>query len=228
VAATRVISEFTFRSTSGGADYFWEVVQDEQGLIQVRHIRAPTGLIRDTVTGLPQTVVDDIDESVRLVQALVSETTAASGTLTFTGETFQDAVIAGGVLNNTEYRVIYSSPDNVLFTTTNKTTTGFRAETSTAYGSPSDPKDVDYTVLVATAQASTFSGTVTFTDAETTGQIAVAFGTAFATASYRVHLTPDDFVLARVIDKTTTGFTIELGVTMDTGQTLDVGYDVFV
>jgi len=60
------------------------------------------------------------------------------------------------------------------------------------------------------------------------GQKTVTFATPFTTTNYRVILTPDNFYVARVINKTKTGFTVELGYTLVTGDTAEVGFDVFV
>jgi hypothetical protein len=226
MTATRVQSEYTFKATWGGGDYYWEVVIDAQGLASVRNVRAPTGLIRDTVTNVPEPVVDDIHESVNQVQAALAESAAYTGLLTFTGQTSQLVALPGGLLNNTEYRVVYSPPDTVEFRTLSKTTTTFVADAGVAYGSPTEPKDVGYVVLVATAQASTFGGSVVFDDTSST--ISVTFGTVFETSAYRVLLSFEDFVTARVTNQTTLGFDIELGISLLAGETVEVGFDVFV
>ncbi len=226
MTATRVQAEYTFKATHGGGDYFWEVVIDAQGLASIRNIRAPTGLIRDTVTNVPDPVVDDIHESVNQVQASLAETSVFSGVLNFTGETTKAVVIPGGVLNNTEYRVVYAPPDVVVFRTLNKTITGFTADAGVAYGSVEEPKDVGFEVFVSTAQSSTFGGSVIFDD--TSSIIPVAFGTAFATDAYRVLLSFEDFVTARVTNQTTLGFDLELGISLLPAQTVEIGYDVFV
>jgi len=71
------------------------------------------------------------------------------------------------------------------------------------------------------AQTSAVNGTLTFT-AQTSR--AVTFATPFVGTTYRVHVTMPDFVSWRITNKTTTGFTVEVGVT----YTGSVGYDVFV
>lgn len=228
MTATRVQTEFTYKSTAGSRDYYWEIVIDEQGIAQVRNVRSPTGLIRDPMTGVPQNVAYDIDESLRNSQALVLETSAYTGSVTFTGQSLQTANIPAGVLNNTEYRVTYSAPDYLLFRTLNKTITSFDVDAGVTYGSPTDPKVVDYVVLAKTAQASAFSGTVTFTDASVDGKEQITFASVFPTDTYRVILTPDNFVPVRVSERRTTDFTVELGITLQVGETVDVGYDVFV
>lgn len=71
------------------------------------------------------------------------------------------------------------------------------------------------------AQTSAVNGQLTFT-AET--EKTVTFATPFAGTSYRVVFSPADFIPVRVVSKTTTGFTIQVGIT----YTGTVGYDVFV
>ena len=71
------------------------------------------------------------------------------------------------------------------------------------------------------AQTSAVNGTLTFTD-ETSQSI--VFATPFANTSYRVYVTLEDFIDWRIVNKTTTGFDIELNVT----YTGTVQYDVFV
>ncbi|MEL7339036.1 MAG: hypothetical protein AAGM67_01015 [Bacteroidota bacterium] len=71
------------------------------------------------------------------------------------------------------------------------------------------------------AQSSVVNGNLTFT-AETSQT--VTFTTAFSNTNYRVHLSLADFITARVVNKTTTGFTIETGTTY-TGV---IGYDVLI
>jgi len=71
------------------------------------------------------------------------------------------------------------------------------------------------------AQSSAVNGTLTFTD-ETSQSI--VFATPFANTDYRVYVTLEDFIDWRIVNKTTTGFDIELNVT----YTGTVQYDVFV
>jgi len=151
----------------------------------------------------------------------------ASGNLIFAGDTYKDATLAAGLLNNTNYRVVYTTPDGTVLTTSLETTTGFRATAPSTYGTVGSPVTVGYVVLVAAQQASTTSGTVTFTDADA-GTKSVTFTSAFDSDTYRVVLTPGGFFPVFVSVQTTAGFTVTLGYTLDTGQTVTVGYDVFV
>jgi hypothetical protein len=71
------------------------------------------------------------------------------------------------------------------------------------------------------AATSAVNGIATFVAAT---ESTVTFATPLSGTTYRVVLTPDAFVAARAVNKTTTGFTIQMNVTF-TGT---VGYDVFL
>ena len=224
---SRTQSVFTFQSVQGSQTWFFDVVVGIQSNITAENIRVSSSFGIQSGCTVPQAILDDIQEAIALVQDLVTETQVASGTVTFTGQTVQTGAIAGGTLNNTEYRVVYTPPDDILIRTENQTLTSFDAVTSTAYGTIPDPKDVDFIVLVSTFQASSVGGTLTFVQADA-GQKAVAFVSALESDQYRVMLTPSDFFSARVINKTRTGFIVEIGVSLGAADTVDVGYDVFV
>ena len=224
---TRTEAAHTFSSTTGGETYQFEVAVDEQSQVQVRNIRSPLGLIQDTVTGLPQTVVDDIAEAVEVVQQQLTESEVTTGSVIFTGETSQAATIAAGLLNNTNYRVLYETPDGTWMRTTGKTTTGFTVVAPSAYGTVAVPLTVDWTVITNPAINSSLSGSETLTDADVNSK-AVVFASALETDDYRVHLEKDDFYLAKVINKTKQGFTLVLGHSLGAGETATIGYDVFV
>lgn len=142
MALTRAVFDFTYRSGSAGVYYYFTISQDSAGRISLKNIQTPTGRIIDSQTGVPQSVIDDIDAAIQQVEDFVAQTSAVNGTLVFTAQTSQ----------------------------------------------------------------------------------AVSFATPMAGTGYRVHCTLQDFVPWRIVSKTTTGFTVELGVT----YTGSVGYDVFV
>jgi len=142
MALERAVFDFTYRSGSAGTYYYFTISQDQAGRITLKNIQTPTGRIIDSQTGVPQSVVDDIDLAIQQVENFVAQTSAINGNLVFAAQTSQN----------------------------------------------------------------------------------VAFAVPFVGTSYRVHVTLSDFVSWRILGKTTTGFTIELGVTY-TGV---VGYDVFV
>jgi hypothetical protein len=222
---------FSYCSFSGGISYTFDVVYDSNGLITIQNLQGP---IASTAacstacsTNIPEDVLEDMQDAKGLVELLLSETEVASGTLTFTGQTQQTAAIPAGVLNNTNYRVAYTDPCGTLITTENKTLLTFDAVVGVAYGTLADPIDVEYSVLVSTAQNSSFGGSVTFVVADA-GQIVVSFPQAVPTTAYRVLLSPEGFFVPRVINKTLTSFTIELGHGLTGAETATVGFDVFV
>ena len=226
MALTRQQSVHTYKSSSGNQSFTFEVVVDAQGLVSVRNIRTPLGPIGDSNTALPQTVTDDIKAATELVTVLQLETEVDSGTVTFTGQTSQPVEMAGGLLNNTNYRVLYTPPDGVVLATEDKTTTGFTVVAASAYGATA-AKVVAYSVLVKTAQTSDLSGVMTIADTDG-GVKTLTFTTPMSTANYRVLLEARGFFDARVSSRTKQGFTIELGHVPPTGTSVDVGYDVFV
>jgi len=220
MALSRVLAEFTYKSTVGTTEYFFNVTVDEQSLVAVRNILTPNGPIIDSYTSLPESVVDDISEAKDLVEDLISETTLASATAAFDEETSSDVLFATE-MNNTNYRVTYSADPDVAVVTTNKATTGFTITTSAAYTG-----DIGYVVLAKTSQSSATGGELAFT-AGTGSSVDVAFSTAYTSDSYRVALSPDGFFPARVVDKSTTGFTVEIAIGLAGDQTANVGYEVF-
>jgi len=215
---------FTYASSSGGVTYYFDITLDAQGTMSVGNIRLSTGVSTCT---LPECVLQDIAAAQALVSQLIAESDADHGLLTFTGQAQQTAVVAPGVLNNTNYRVAYVTTDPIFIQTINKTTTGFTTLLSVPYGSVAVPKTIAYEVLVATHQTGTAGGSVTFTAADA-GIIQVTFPTAFTTDQYRVVLEPNGFFQARVINQLKTGFQIQLGFTLAAPNTAVVGYDVFV
>jgi len=231
MSLVRTRAVFTYCSFSGGVSYTFDVVYDAQGLITITNIQGPiagTSACSSACTSsIPEDVLEDMQLAKSLVELLMSVTEVASGTITFTGQTQNPGSIPIGVLNNTNYRVAYTSGCSVVFTTENKTLTSFDCVAGTVVGSIGTPVDVDYSVLVSTAQNSSFGGSVTFTVADA-GQIIVTFPSAVPTTGYRVLLSPEGFFVPRVVNKTTTSFTIELGHGLQGAETAVVGFDVFV
>jgi hypothetical protein len=132
MALTKILSEFTYRSSGGGQSYHFTVVVDGQSLISVRNIQSPYGLLIDSVTSLPQSVVDDIATAVSQVETLMGVTSAVNGTLAFAGETSKPVVFATAFAN-TNYRVSFSKEDFIAVRVVSKTTLGFTVETSVTY-----------------------------------------------------------------------------------------------
>jgi len=226
MALTRTLGVHTYKSESGGVAYYFDIVVDEQGLVSVRNIIAPTGLIRDSTTSLPQSVLDDMGTAKDLTEDLLAETSIDNGNIVFSGQTSRP-VVFGAAMNNTNYRVVYTTPDGTILTTEDKTTAGFNAVAPVAYGTPAVPITVAYVVLEKTSQTSTTGGSLTFTDADA-GSKSVTFAAAFNSDEYRVILSPVGFFPVEISAQSKTGFTATLGITLGVGQTAVVGYDVFV
>jgi hypothetical protein len=220
MALSRKLAEFTYKSTVGLTEYFFNVTVDEQSLVAVRNILTPNGPILDSYTSLPESVVDDISAAKALVEDLIAESTLASGTAAFDDDVSSDVVFVSE-MNNTNYRVVYSADPDVAVATINKAITGFTISTSAAYTG-----DIGYTVLAKTSQSSATGGVLSFT-VDTGSSVEVTFSTAYSSDSYRVVLTTDGFYPAKVTNKTTTGFTVELAIGLSGDQTASVGYEVF-
>lgn len=225
MTASRVQSVTTYSSSSGGAYYYFDVVVDANGAVSIRNIRSPRGLIQDALTSIPQSVLDDMDTAKNQVVQTQTETSIASGDIVWTGETLHSVSLDDGLVNNTQYRVVFTTDDGTVLYADSLTTDGFDAVCAVAYGSVDDPKTSGYVVLVATQQASTQSGLATIPD---TGTFAVVFDAAMATTAYRVVMTPVGLFPVYITNKTRAGFTIQVGYTLPAMATVTVGYDVFV
>lgn len=225
MALSRVQTLVTYSSSSGGHTYHFDVLVDAQGLVSVKNLTGPAGA--PCMTGVPDIVLDDMQSAKDLVALLLSESEVVGGSLVFTGQAELSVPVVAGLLNNSDYRVLYTPPDAVRIATEDKTTTSFKAVVGVPYGSGVDPKTVGYSVLASTAATSTLGGTVTLVAADAS-QKDVSFSTALPTADYRVLLSPDGYYAARVINKTKLGFTIEIGIALVGAETVGVGYDVFV
>ena len=227
MALSRAQLVATYASTQGAATYLFDLVVGQNGVVSARNIRGPRGLVNDPATEIPQGVLDDIVVAKGLVNQAFVETTVYGQSVNFTGQTYKDVAIPADILNNTDYRVVFDTVDDMPLVVENATTTSFRIVAASTYGTPLAPKAVGWTVLVAAQQASATSGTVTITDADASHK-AVTFVTAMLTKDYRVVLSPNGFFPVYVAGKTKGGFTIYVGYTLALGETITVGYDVFV
>jgi hypothetical protein len=223
MALSRLQTVFTYQSSAGNEAYRYDIVLDAQNQTSVRNIRGPRGLITDSITQVPGTVAQEILDAMALVQLLVAESTITSGTQNFSGQTSRTVSLAGGLLNNVNYRVVTTSPDGTPLRIENKTTTSFDIVAASTYGSAADVKQVSWALLVSTVQASAFGGVLTYNAGDTTKS--VAFPSAVASDDYRVLLEESDFFFARVENKTTTGFDVVISIDPDPGS-VTVGYDV--
>lgn len=130
--ATRIAFEATYTSGSGQQRYRYTVVADMSGVVSVRDIWSPYGLIMDSMTRLPQTVIDDIQASMTQMEVLLSLTSPINGTATFASAT-SVAIVFPTPLSNTNYRVHLSASDFIPVRVTSKLTTGFTIETGVTF-----------------------------------------------------------------------------------------------
>lgn len=129
---TRKEAAFTYRSESGGQEYFFTAVADEQGSYSIRNIQGPYGRIRDSVTSIPESVTEDMQTALDQVKVMIDMTTVANGILVFAGET-EKTVTLGIELANTNYRVVFSPEEFHAPKVKDKTTTGFTVELNHTY-----------------------------------------------------------------------------------------------
>lgn len=127
MTATRVLSEFTYRSGVPSSAYFFTIIVDEAGSYSVRNIQTPFGLILDSMTSLPQTVVTDISTALGQVENILATTSAVNGVLVFTNATSASYSFSTAMAN-TSYRVMLSPDLFVPLRIINKTTAGFTVE----------------------------------------------------------------------------------------------------
>lgn len=228
MSVTRKQSVFTYESLANSQKYLFDIVLDSTGAASCRNIRGPKGLIADSATALPDAVVQDIREAIVLSGVQLHESSVVTGTISFAGDTSKTVAIAGGLLNNAEYRVYYETPDGTqLRTADGQTTTSFTAVAPAEYGTVGVPVVVDYVVYVSTLDSSVTGGVLTFTSADTAGKT-VTLPLTMANTDYRVLTTVADFIPVKVTSKTKTSFKIILGVSLESPNTVIVGYDVVV
>ena len=142
MALTRTSSEFVYQSGDPGQLYTFRVAVDSNKQISVQDLTTPWGTMCGPGASLPESVLDDIQTAITQVEDLVAQTSAVNGTLTFANETYQDVTFTTAMAG-TSYRVIFSVEDFIAVRVTNKTTAGFRVETSAVYSG-----DIGYDVLV--------------------------------------------------------------------------------
>jgi hypothetical protein len=132
VAGTRILSEFTYQSGVSPSVYFFTVVVDQNDLVSIRNVQSPFGLIIDTMTSVPQSVVDDMNAAITQVEGILAATSAINGILTFSLETMKTVTFATALTNST-YRVQLDQSAFVGLRVIGKTPTGFTVEASAAF-----------------------------------------------------------------------------------------------
>jgi len=132
MSGTRIAFEATYTSGTGQQQYRYTVVADLSGVLSVRDMMSPFGLIMDSMTRLPQSVVDDIQGSMAQVEALLSLTSAVNGTATFVAATTV-VITFSTPMPSTNYRVQLAASDFIPVRATSKLTTGFTIETGITF-----------------------------------------------------------------------------------------------
>ena len=218
MSLVRVQSEYVYKSESGGQAYYFTINVSEQGLVQVSSVTTPTG----ESYPIPESVLEDMTSAKGLIAGLNAETSINTGTAAF-AEATSAAVAFGVPLNNTDYFVSYTlDPDTVVASTSDKTISGFTINTSASYTG-----NIGYVVFQRASGTGSLSGLVEF-NAASAGSEEVTFLSAFPTTDYKVVVSTDGFYTVRVTNKTSLGFTLEMGHTLINDETAVVGYDVFV
>lgn len=142
MALNRVQSTFTYRSGGGGVYYYFEVAQDSEGNLSIRNVRNDRGLIVDSTTGVPQSVLEDMQTALAEVEDLMAQTSAINDVVSLINET-SFSVTFTQPFQNASYRVYVSTSDFIAWKVANKTTTGFDIVLGSTYTG-----DVGYDVFV--------------------------------------------------------------------------------
>jgi hypothetical protein len=132
MAGTRIAFEATYTSGTGTHQYRFTIVVDLNGVASVRDIHTPFGLVMDSMTRLPQSVVDDIQAAMAQVEALLTLTSSVNGELTFSAET-EKSITFSTPMTSTNYRVHLSPSDFIAARVTTQTTTGFTVQVNVTF-----------------------------------------------------------------------------------------------
>jgi len=124
-------ADFTYSSGTGTQIYYFTIVYIDENSISVRNIQTPFGLIQDSYSSLPNSVISDIRTAITQVLDVMS-TSAVNGFATFTAATTVDVTFLAA-MDDTTYRVILSMADFVPARITSKTVNGFTIETGVTY-----------------------------------------------------------------------------------------------
>lgn len=132
MAGTRILSEWTYKSGVTPNIYYFTIVVDQNDRVSVRNMQTPFGLIIDSMTALPESVVSDINDAIAQVESIMAATSAINGTLVYANETSKSVVFATALASAT-YRVQTTADVFVPLRITSKTTTGFTVEAAAAF-----------------------------------------------------------------------------------------------
>ena len=132
MAGTRVLSEFTYQSGVSPNIYYFTVIVDQNDRTSICNIQSPYGLIIDSMTSVPESVIEDMQAALVQVEGLLAATSAVNGTLVYANETSKSVVFATPFTSAT-YRVQTTTDAFVALRITSKTVTGFTVEASAAF-----------------------------------------------------------------------------------------------
>ncbi len=130
--ATRIQSEFLYRSGPPASLWSFTVCVDSQGNLSVREITDNRGIPVASTVKIPQSVTDDISDAMAQVGALMALTSAVSGTLTFDGESSQTYTFSEA-LGSDQYRVALCPDTFVPLRVISKSTTSFTVQAGAAF-----------------------------------------------------------------------------------------------
>ena len=132
MAGTRILSEFTYLSGVTPDIYYFTVIVDQNDRTSIRNIQSPYGLIIDSMTSVPESVIEDMQAALVQVEGILAATSAVNGTLVYANETSKSVVFATP-FTSTTYRVQTTTDAFVALRITSKTVTGFTVEASAAF-----------------------------------------------------------------------------------------------
>jgi hypothetical protein len=132
MSGTLSLAEFTYTSGVSTQQYTYTIGYDSSGNVTVRNVQNPLGLIMDSWSTLPESVVDDIRTSMTQVENLMASTSAANGTLIFSASASESYTFSTP-LAGTTYRVQLSTDAFVPLRITNKTVTGFTVQAAATF-----------------------------------------------------------------------------------------------
>ena len=132
MAATRVQFDATYTSGSGTNLYRFTICVNTAGVVGVRDIRTPYGLLIDSMTSVPQPVINDINTAIAQVETILTMTSAVNGTLTFVAEGSKDVVFSTP-MTDTSYLVQLSPSDFISARISAKSTVGFTVQLNVTF-----------------------------------------------------------------------------------------------
>lgn len=132
MAGLLVQAEYTYQSGTATEVYQYTIAYEPTQGVFVRNIQNGYGLIVDSYSRVPSSVVADINTSIAQVENIMANTSAVNGTATFNAENYKDILFVS-VFADTNYRVQLSSDTFVPLRITSKTTSGFTIQAAATF-----------------------------------------------------------------------------------------------